>query len=146
MHTCRHTHIHTHQPMNKCLAYIHFLLVTLKAILNIAITQEYYKEQELGTLDFVLLLWLWIKALTNLDGVLKSRDITLLTEVHIVKAMVFLVVMYKCESWIIKKAECWRNDTFQLWSGEDSWESPDLQGEHTSQSERKSTLNIHWKD
>ena len=42
--------------MNKCLAYIHFLLVTLKAILNIAITQEYYKEQELGTLDFVLLL------------------------------------------------------------------------------------------
>ena len=47
MHTCRQTEIHTHQAMNKCLAYIHFLLVTLTAILNVAITQEYYKEQEL---------------------------------------------------------------------------------------------------
>ena len=46
------------------------------------------------------------KALTNLDSILKSRDITLLTKVHIVKAMVFLVVMYQCESWTIKKAEC----------------------------------------
>ena len=46
------------------------------------------------------------KAMTNLDSVLKSRDITLLTNVHIVKSMVFPVVMYRCESWIIKKAEC----------------------------------------
>ena len=46
------------------------------------------------------------KAVTNLDSVLKSRDITQLTKVHIVKAMVFLVVTYRCESWIIKKAEC----------------------------------------
>ena len=46
------------------------------------------------------------KAMTNLDSLLKSRDITLLMKFHIVKAMVFLVVMYKCESWIIKKAEC----------------------------------------
>ena len=46
------------------------------------------------------------KAMTNLDSVLKSRDITLLTKVHIVKAMVFPVVMYRCESWTIKKAEC----------------------------------------
>ena len=46
------------------------------------------------------------KAMTNLDSVLKSRDITLLTKVHLIKAMVFLVVMYKCESWTIKKAEC----------------------------------------
>ena len=53
--------------------------------------------------------------MTNLDSILKSRDITLPTKVHIVKAMVFPVVMYGCESWTIKKAKCWRNDTFELW-------------------------------
>ena len=55
------------------------------------------------------------KALTNLDSILKSRDIILLTKVHLVKAMVFLVVMYGCESWTIKKAECQRIDDFELW-------------------------------
>ena len=55
------------------------------------------------------------KAMTNLDSVLKSRDITLLTKVHIVKAMAFPIVMYGCESWTIKKAECWRIDAFELW-------------------------------
>ena len=55
------------------------------------------------------------KAMTNLDSILKSRDITLLTKVHLVKAMVFPVVMYGCESWIIKKAECRRIDAFELW-------------------------------
>ena len=55
------------------------------------------------------------KAKTNLDSILKSRDITLLTKVHIVKAMVFPVVMYGCESWTIKKAECLRIDAFELW-------------------------------
>ena len=55
------------------------------------------------------------KAMTNLDSILKSRDITLPTKVHLVKAMVFLVVMYGCESWTIKKAECWRIDAFELW-------------------------------
>ena len=53
--------------------------------------------------------------MTNLDSVLKSRDITLLTKVHIVKAMVFPVVTYGCESWTIKKAECQRTDAFELW-------------------------------
>ena len=55
------------------------------------------------------------KAMTNLDSALKSRDITLLTKVHIVKAMVFPVVMYRCESWTIKKAENQRVDAFKLW-------------------------------
>ena len=55
------------------------------------------------------------KALTNLDSILKSRDITLLTKVHIVKALFFPVVMYRCESWTIKKAECRRIDAFDLW-------------------------------
>ena len=55
------------------------------------------------------------KAMTNLDSILKSRDITLSTKVHLVKAMVFPVVMYGCESWTIKKAEHRRIDAFELW-------------------------------
>ena len=55
------------------------------------------------------------KAMTNLDSILKSRDITLLTKVHLVKAMVFPVVMYGCEGWTIKKAERRRIDAFELW-------------------------------
>ena len=55
------------------------------------------------------------KAMTNLDSLLKSRDITLLTKVHLVKAMVFSIVMYGCESWTIKKAERRRIDAFELW-------------------------------
>ena len=53
--------------------------------------------------------------MTNLDSILKSRDITLPTKVHLVKAMVFLVVMYGRESWTVKKAECRRTDAFELW-------------------------------
>ena len=53
--------------------------------------------------------------MTNLDGVLKGKDITFLTKVHILKAMVFPVVMYGYESWVVKKAECQRIDTFELW-------------------------------
>ena len=55
------------------------------------------------------------KVITNLDSILKSRDITLPAKVHLVKAMVFPVIMYGCESWTIKKAECWRIDAFELW-------------------------------
>ena len=55
------------------------------------------------------------KVMTNLDSILKSRDITLLTKVHLVKAMVFPVVMYGCESWTIKKGERQRIDAFELW-------------------------------
>ena len=55
------------------------------------------------------------KGMTNLDSVLKSRDITLPTKVHIVKAMAFPVVMYRCESWTIKKAEHQKIDAFELW-------------------------------
>ena len=61
------------------------------------------------------LLFLGRKAMTNLDSIFKSRDITLLTKVCLVKAMVFPVVMYGCESWTIKKAECRRIDAFELW-------------------------------
>ena len=55
------------------------------------------------------------KAMVNLDSILKSRDITLPTKLHLVKAMVFPVVMYECESWTTQKAECWRIDASELW-------------------------------
>ena len=55
------------------------------------------------------------KAMTNLDSILKSRDITLPTKIHIVKAVVFPVVMYRYESWTIKKTECLRTEAFKLW-------------------------------
>ena len=63
------------------------------------------------------------KAMTNLDNILKSRDFSLPTNVHLVKAMVFPVVMYGCESWTIKKAECQYVDAFELWL-EKTLESP----------------------
>ena len=53
--------------------------------------------------------------MTHLDSIFKSRDITLPTKIHLVKAMVFPVIMYGCESWTVKKAECWRIDAFELW-------------------------------
>ena len=73
------------------------------------------------------------KAMTNLDSLFKSRDITWTTKVCLVKAMFFPVVMYGCESWTIKKAEHWRM-LLNCGVGEDSWESLGLQGNQTSQS------------
>ena len=60
-------------------------------------------------------LLLGTKVMTNLDSILKNRDITLPAKVHLVKAMVFIVITYGCESWAIKKAECQRIDAFKLW-------------------------------
>ena len=64
------------------------------------------------------------KVMTNLDSILKSRDITLPTKVHLVKAMVFPFVMYGCESWTIKKAECQKIDAFELWCWRRLWRVP----------------------
>ena len=74
------------------------------------------------------------KPMTNIDSILKSRDITLSTKVHLVKAMVFPVVMYECESWTIKKAEHWRTDTFELGYWRRLLRVVGLQGDQTSQS------------
>ena len=84
------------------------------------------------------------KAMTNLDSILKSRDITLPTKVHIVKAMVYPVILYACESWTIKKVEHQRADAFELWC----WRRllRDKQGNQTSPSYSKSAMNIHWRD
>ena len=87
----------------------------------------------------------WKEVMTNLDSILKSRDITLPTKVRLVNALVFPVVMYGCESWTIKLSA----EELMLLNcgvGEDSWESLGLQGDPISPSYRKSVLNIHWKD
>ena len=73
------------------------------------------------------------KAMTNLDSILNSRDITLPTKAHIVKAIVFPVVMYECESWTIKKAECRRIDAYELWCWRRLLRVPGVQGDQTSQ-------------
>ena len=78
------------------------------------------------------------KVMTNLDNILKSRDITLPTKVHLVMAMVFPVVMYGCESWTVKKAERWKINAFELWC----WRRP-LRVPWTA---RRSVLGVHWKD
>ena len=72
--------------------------------------------------------------MTSLDSILKSRDITLPTNVQLVKAMVFPVVIYGCESWTIKKAEHQRIDAFELWCEENSRESLGQQGDESNQS------------
>ena len=86
------------------------------------------------------------KVMTNLDSILKSRDIALPTKVCLVKAMVFPVIMYGCESWTIKQAEHWRIDAFDCGVGEDSWEFLGLRGDPISPCYRRSVLSVHWKD
>ena len=85
------------------------------------------------------------KVMTNLDSILKSRDITLSIKVHLIKAMVFPVVMYGCESWTIKKAECQRIDAFELWC----WRRL-LRVTWTARTSNQSILKeispVHWKD
>ena len=86
------------------------------------------------------------KAMTKLDSVLKSRDIILLTKIHIVKAMVFPVVTYGCESWTVKKAEHQRTDVFELWCQRRLRKAPWIARRSNQSILRESTLNIHWKD
>ena len=108
------------------------MLKKKRQLKKLAALVPHYRETQTTETDFIFLgfkitalgdcsreikrrLLLGRKAMTNLDSVLKSRDITLLINVHIVKAMVFPVVMYRCESWTIKKAESQRIDAFSLW-------------------------------
>ena len=84
--------------------------------------------------------------MTNLYSILKSRDITFPTKVHLFKAMVFPVVMYGCESWTVKKAEHWKIDAFELWCCRKLLRVPWLRGDPTSPSRRRSVLGVHWRD
>ena len=84
--------------------------------------------------------------MTNLDHILKSRDITLPTKVHLGKAMVFPVVMYGCESWTVKKAECQRIDVLNYGVGEDSWRVPWTLRRSSQSILKEIVLGVHWKD
>ena len=86
------------------------------------------------------------KAMTNSDTILKSIDFTLLTKVHLVKAMVILVVIYGCESWTIKKAECQRTDAFELWCWRRLLRVPWTAKRSNQSTLKESVLSIHWKD
>ena len=84
--------------------------------------------------------------MTNPDSLLKSRNITLQTKVHIVKAMVFPVVMYGCKSWTIKKAECQRIDAFELWCWRGLLRVPWTARRSNQSILKEIDLNIHWKN
>ena len=84
--------------------------------------------------------------MTNLDSILKSRDITLPTKLCLVKAMFFPVVTYGCESWTIKKAECWRIDVFELWCWRRLLRVPWTAGRSNQSILNEISLNIRWKD
>ena len=86
------------------------------------------------------------KAMTILDSKFKSRDVTLLTKAHLVKAMVFPVVVYGCESWTIKKAESRRIDAFELWCWRRLLRVPWTARRSNQSVLKESVLNIHWKD
>ena len=86
------------------------------------------------------------KVMTNLDSMLKSRDITLSTKVHVVKALVFPAVMYGCESWTINKAEHRRIDTFELWCWRRLLRIPWTARRSNQSIPKETVLNIHWKD
>ena len=82
----------------------------------------------------------------NLDSILKSRDITLPMKFCLIKAMVFPVIMYRCESWTIMKAECQRIDVFELWCWRRLFRVPWTARRSNESILKKIILNIHWKD
>ena len=86
------------------------------------------------------------KVMTNLDSILKSRDITLPTKVHLVKAIVLPVVMYGYESWTVKKAECQRIDAFELWCWRRLLRVTQTSSRSNESIKKESVLNILWKD
>ena len=86
------------------------------------------------------------KVMTNLDSILKSRDITLSAKVHLVKAMVFPVVMYGCESWTIKKADPRKIDAFELWCWRRLLRIPWTTRRFNQYILKQSVLGVHWKD
>ena len=86
------------------------------------------------------------KVMTNLESILKSRDITLPTKVHLVKAIVFPVVIYGCESWTVKKAECQRTDVFELWCWIRLLRVPWTARRSNQSILKEISSGVHWKD
>ena len=101
-----------------------------------------------GNYSYEIKRWLLLgrKVMTNLDNILKSRAITLPRKVHLVEAMVFPVVMYGCESWTRKKAECRRIDAFELWWWRRLLRVPWTARRSTQSILKDSVLGVHWKD
>ena len=106
---------------NNALSVTEFILLGYKITADIDCSHEIKRCLLLGR-----------KAMTNLDSLLKTRDITLPTKVSIVKAVVFPVVMYGCECWTIKKVECHRFDDFELWCWRRLWRVLGLHGDQSS--------------
>ena len=86
------------------------------------------------------------KVMTKIDSIFKSRDITLPIKVHLVKAMVFPVVMYRCESWTVKKAECQRIDAFELWCWRRLLRIPWIARRSNQSILKRSILGVLWKE
>ena len=86
------------------------------------------------------------KVMVNLDNILKSKDVTLPTKVHLVKVMVFPVVMYGCESWTIKEAECQKIDAFELWCWRRLLRVPWTARRSNQSILKEISLGVHWKD
>ena len=86
------------------------------------------------------------KTMKKLDSILKSRDITLPKKVRLVKAIIFPVVMYRCESWTLKKAECWRIDAFELWCWRRLLRVPWAERRSNQPILKETILNLHWND
>ena len=108
-----------------------FIFFSSKIIADGNCSHEIKRHLLLGSKAMISLL-LGRKVMTNLDSILKSRGITLATKVHLVKAMVLAAVMYGCESWTIKKAECQRTDAFELWCWRRLLRVPWTEGDPTS--------------
>ena len=95
----------------------------------------------------VVVEYIWVCTfMTKLDSILKSRDITLPTKVHLAKGMVFPVVMYGCESWTVKRAECWRIDAFELWCWRRLLRVPWTARRSNQSILKEISPGVHWKD
>ena len=123
------------QTGKKAEAVTNFIFLGSKIIVDCDCSREIKRRLFLGRI-----------VMTNLDSILKNRVIPWPTEVHIVKTMIFPVVMYACESWTIKKAECQRTDAFELWCWRRLLRVLWTARRSNQSVLKKSTLDIHWKD
>ena len=124
---------------------LHFMAYRYRNSDNLIFLAPKSRQMVTGAMKLRRLL-LGRKAMTNLDSILKSRDITLPTKVYLVKGMAFPVVMNGCESWTLKKAERRRIDAFELWCWRRLLRVPWIARRSSQSFLKKSVLNIYWKD
>ena len=120
--------------------------VTMKTVTDFIFLGSKITADDDCSHEFKRHLLLGRNAMTNLDSLLKSRDITLPTNIRLVRTMVFPIVLYACESWTIKKAERQRIDAFELWCWRRLLRVPWTAKSSNQSIQKKLTLNIHWKD